>query len=134
MYDLLNIKLLRLGVFVDMSCRKRPQIIEYMPSTPSLSTSGTITSHHTHYEPYRRPVKSTVTVEEYVVADTPLDSLSSLVAFLDDDVMEQAECKGQELEVLGFPFHCDTESSVEGAPKRRRMQAVGDRFLLKRPN
>ena len=119
-----------------MSRRKRPQIVEYTPSTPSLSTPGTITSQHTHYEPHRRLVKSTVTVEEYVVADTPLDSLTSLVTVLDDDGMEQAECEGQELEVLGFSIHHDTQAdlSVEGARKRRRTQAVGNRFSLRRPN
>jgi len=115
-----------------MSRRKRPQIVEYTPSTPSLSTAGTITSLHTHYEPRRRPLKSTVTVEEHVVADTPLDSLTSLVASLDDDGMEQVECEGQELEVHGFPIHLDAEAglSVEGARKRRRTQAVGNRLSL----
>ena len=113
--------------------KNRPQIIEYTPSTLSL------TSHHTHYEPQRRPVKSTVTVEGHVVADMPLDaltsplmSLASLVAFLDDDGIEQVECEGQELEVHGLPIHHDTEAglSVEGAWKRRRTQAVRNRFIL----
>lgn len=122
-----------------MSRKKRPQIVEYNPSTPSLFTTGTITSQHTHYEPRRPPVKSTVTVSSEnanIVSDMPPDGRTSLIAtFLDDDKMEQVECEGQELEARGFPIHHDAEMglSVEGARKRRRTQAVGNRFSLRRP-
>ncbi len=121
-----------------MRPKKRPQLVEYTPSTPSLPTTETITSHHTHYEPRHRPVKSTVTVEGHVVEDmpsvtlmSPLTSLASLVASLDDDGIEQVECEGQELEAHGLPNHHDTEAgfSVDGARKRRRTQAVWSRFI-----
>jgi len=115
-----------------MACKKRPDIVEYTPPTCSLPT-GTITSHHTHYESRHRPVKSTVTVEGHIVTNTPLE-LDNLVSpipppmFLDEDGMEELECQGQELEVLGLPVYHESEAihSVEGTQKRRRTQAVGN--------
>ncbi len=138
MYDLFKYNIACQEIIVAMPPRKRPQVIEYTPSTPLLSTMGTITSHHTHYEPRRRPVKSTVTVEGPVVADVPLDTLTSpltslapLVAFLDDDGIEQVECEGQELEVHGLSMHTEAGLSVEGDHKRRRTQAVGNIILTR---
>ncbi len=77
-------------------------------------------------------------MEGHVVEDMPSDtlmsplmSLASLVASLDDDRIEQVECEGQELEAHGLPNHHDTEAgfSVDGAWKRHRTQAVWSRFI-----
>lgn len=124
-----------------MSRRKRPQIVEYAPSNPSFSSvpivAGAITSHHTHYEPRRRPVKSVVTMDvpdEHVkVAETPLTNLSDPLALLDDDGIEEVECEGQELEIHGLGAHNTevsiTDFSVEGGRKRRRTQGVSIEFF-----
>src|SRR5438445_3705018 len=105
----LEIKAAELGMSscrpVNMSCRKCPQIVEYVPLISSSSSMptlpGAITSHHTHYEPQRRPVKSTVTVdapdEHVAVADMPLAGLTSLAVLWDNDGLEQVEYKGQTL-------------------------------------
>lgn len=95
--------------------RKRPQIVQYAPSTSSTP--------HTHYERRHRPLKSTVTVnlpETDTQFPMPLaNSLLSHADFLDDDRIEQVECEGQEREIHGLALH-----SVEGARKRNRTQGV----------
>jgi hypothetical protein len=120
--------------------RKRPQIVEYVPSSSVPTVAGAITLHHTHYEPRRRPVKSVVTLDapdEHVeVADTLLTDPSVPPAPLDDDGIEEVECEGQELEIHGLGVH-NPEASfgkdipVEGGRRRRRTQGVGITFFQK---
>lgn len=125
-----------------MTRRKRLEIVEYAPSTASSSNvptlTGAITTHHTHYEPRRRPVKSVVTVDvqedvqdEHVeVADTLLTIPPTL---LDDDRIEEVECEGQELEMhgLGTEISIAEDISVDGGRKRRRTQGVSIGFFQK---
>jgi hypothetical protein len=113
-----------------MSRKKRVRVHEYEDPLAHASAapaqSGEITTHHTHYEPYRRPKKSTITITDLsptqdsavIVTSDSSSTQDSMVHQSLADSLEQAEDEGRNLELNGL------ENAPAETQKRRRTQGV----------
>lgn len=88
--------------------RKRPKKVEFIPQLEApAGPTPNVTTHHTHYEHQRRPVKSTVTLDIPEKCLEVVESTSGVdfqPVILNDGGLEQLEFEGQRREIHGLPL------------------------------
>jgi hypothetical protein len=108
--------------------RKRPKIVEYVPELEPLAGPTLAVTHHTHYEPRHRPVKSTLALdipEQLQVVEPTISDIDFNSVILDDGGLEQLEFEGQRREMHGLPLlHGLIDTPSEIIRKRSRTQGV----------